>query len=168
MGESKIGGATGRGEAPPKSKNKNFSKSPPKSLQKIPHHLRLLGNPPTLPQLSSCLFYTISDSPMPLAAQAESFLRHTRGLSSASSVKREDFGGCALSERLLFGHFRNQRGKIEWHQMPSLQLRRIERSSEQVTAAASEQTRERRNGVYMRLTHPKGQVSVCVEIKSAR
>ena len=29
--------------------------------------------------------------------------RHTRGLSSASSVKREDFGGCAPSERLIFG-----------------------------------------------------------------
>src|SRR5882762_7892143 len=51
--------------------------------------------------------------------------------------------------------------------MPSLQLRRNERSSEQVTAAASERTRERRNWVFMRLTHPRGQVSVCVEIKSA-
>ena len=28
--------------------------------------------------------------------------RHTRGLSSASSAKREDFSGCAPSERLFF------------------------------------------------------------------
>ena len=66
-------------------------------------------------------------------------LRHIRGLSSASSAKREDFSRCAPSERLFFSASGISAGKRVTSDCESSTPARSERSSERVTAAAKGQ-----------------------------
>jgi len=68
-------------------------------------------------RLPSASLEALQPSPAGLKSVQTSFAspmqgRHTRGLSSTSSTKHEDFGGCAESERLFFGALEISVGKL--------------------------------------------------------